>query len=401
MADEGFFSNMKFMDLFLPAAGAVASAYNPHIGRGLYTGMNLFSTFAEFQNNAKRWKQQQVEWEREQEARETGQEAIGTYSRFTQGLLGDKEEEARRAATASWDDSTTLGAEGGAGPTLASTEEPMGPEDMKARFTDIVGQEPGQFGLFGDEGPPMDMEAPQALAPLGGAEIPMPDLHQGLIEAGMESQLAGDPDYQALRERQAAVELLRGTFGAGQGATISSLGNIVQGSTAAAQERARAGEAKKFADEGRLDQFIYKQILADEQAKQAYGLQEKITEEQQARQENWGVIAEGLYKTGDVASMDYETLIREERLMIGEIGKITPFVSEDDPASVKVRDIAMRRLESIRLLIEAEERRQGFIPPGGGELDGDGMGRTETPEQRRAKEALNAQRKLRGLPPIQ
>jgi hypothetical protein len=63
--DGGLFSGLKFSDIWFPAAASIASMYNPHIGRGLQTGMNLFNSFQDFQNSARYYKQLKEQQERE------------------------------------------------------------------------------------------------------------------------------------------------------------------------------------------------------------------------------------------------------------------------------------------------------------------------------------------------
>ena len=79
MADEGLFSGLKFTDVFIPAAGAVASMYNPYIGRGLQTGMNLFNTMASFKNSAQYYKHLKEQQERLDAAGQLAAEGIDTY----------------------------------------------------------------------------------------------------------------------------------------------------------------------------------------------------------------------------------------------------------------------------------------------------------------------------------
>jgi len=61
----GLFSGLKFTDVFFPAAAAAASAYNPYIGRGLQTGLNVFNSMASFQDSARYYKHLKEQQERE------------------------------------------------------------------------------------------------------------------------------------------------------------------------------------------------------------------------------------------------------------------------------------------------------------------------------------------------
>ncbi len=117
---EGLFSGLKFTDVFFPAAAAAASMYNPYIGRGLQTGMNLFNTMAGFQDSARYYKQLQEDREREDAGK---QKATVSLSQHIARL---REQEAGIAGR----------------PGMLEDAGPLLDESQTS-----------QFGMFGDEGP--------------------------------------------------------------------------------------------------------------------------------------------------------------------------------------------------------------------------------------------------------
>lgn len=156
MAEEGgLFSGLKFTDIFFPAAASVASMYNPHIGRGLQTGLNMFNSFQDFQNSARYYKQLKEQNERQQagvdEARAGLDVLVGTYQ----------------------DRYDAAGGQMGAGDPRR--EGPILDESETSKHT-----------LFGEEGP--------ELADPGNFSLHMKEM-EGIKE---EAALAGGPMGQAL-----------------------------------------------------------------------------------------------------------------------------------------------------------------------------------------------------------
>lgn len=154
MAENGgLFSGMKFTDLFFPAAGAIASMYNPHIGRGLQTGMNMFNSFQDFQNSARYYKQLKQQQEREQvgidESRVGFQENIAAIEGDIAGLG-------------------------------------LQPGDLRREGPILDESETSKFTLYGEEGP--------ELADPGNFSLHMKEL-EGIKE---EAELAGGPAGQAM-----------------------------------------------------------------------------------------------------------------------------------------------------------------------------------------------------------
>ena len=83
--DGGLFSGLKFSDIWFPAAASIASMYNPHIGRGLQTGMNLFNSFQDFQNSSRYYKQLKEQQEREQSGIDSARAGIEKEIGLIQG----------------------------------------------------------------------------------------------------------------------------------------------------------------------------------------------------------------------------------------------------------------------------------------------------------------------------
>lgn len=120
--DGGLFSGLKFSDIWFPAAASIASMYNPHIGRGLQTGLNLFNSFQDFQNSARYYKQLKEQQEREQAGIDKARAGIQTELGLIQADIN-------------------------ALPTARLQGDPRGQGPL------LDESETSKFTLFGDEGP--------------------------------------------------------------------------------------------------------------------------------------------------------------------------------------------------------------------------------------------------------
>lgn len=151
--DGGLFSGLKFTDIFFPAAGAVASMYNPHIGRGLQTGMNMFNSFQDFQNSARYYKQLKEDNERQQAGIEEAKAGIGVSISDIQGDIAGL-------------------------PGLQ--------RDMRDEGPLLDESQTSKYSLFGDEGP--------ELADPGNFSLHMKELE----DIKQQAALTGGPSGQAL-----------------------------------------------------------------------------------------------------------------------------------------------------------------------------------------------------------
>ena len=330
MADEGLFSNLKFTDIFFPAAAAAASAYNPHIGRGLQTGMNLFNSVAAFQHDVKGFRQQQREWEKMLEDEQRAKEAAGRYAGFVDKQVTDREEAERKAIIAQMDGATTFGVHGPEGPALASFQEPMSDEDMKQRFSEVATQiAPQEFDVFGGTqlpGPTLEEQFAETAAPRTSEALPW------LVDERVQTSLSEDPEYAAMLERQAATNLAGGTMALGPGSSIAALGNLGLGATSAAQEKARVANYFKELEGMQEAEFMRGQIGREARHSDALALQEEITSQKNQRGKNYRtVMAEIMGKNAMAGSFTPEEAGAELRRTAAVIEDMKLVMDPDDP----------------------------------------------------------------------
>jgi hypothetical protein len=266
MADDGLFSNLKFTDILFPAAGAIASAYNPHIGRGLQSGMNLFNTMASFQGDIRKWKVLEEERKRELAALEQAQGAAGEYLGGLEGRAAD----IKRRYTDMFKEEMDF-PQGPGGAALASVEEPMSEEDfqkaMEASIDPAAG--PGIFGRQNIMGVSPEGQAELAGDPVASfqaqmaasAPPPMSEAIPGLLDERVSEALSLDPQYDAVQREIALAKLMGGTMAAGPGSSIATLGHSALGSQDLAQETQRMLDAIGAQDEYAKNRFIENQYL--------------------------------------------------------------------------------------------------------------------------------------------
>jgi len=184
-SEDGLFSGMRFTDILFPAAASIASAYNPYIGRGLQTGMNLFNTMASFQQSAKYWKhlkQQQEEQERAITEGQGGMDVILERLRQKQAL-----------------------------------SESQAPQQIRDAEWDKVG------GLrFSDVGIPLPMnQTPEAYETLAS-----PPISEDVIQQRASAGLQEDKGYQALLDNIAYTQGLKGAFRSSPAGAMSTIGSL-------------------------------------------------------------------------------------------------------------------------------------------------------------------------------
>lgn len=184
--NEGLFSNLRFSDIFFPAAASIASAYNPYIGYGLNTGMAMFNTMADFQHGLRAYKMA-----REQQRRE--EEEIANLRTGTSALAGITEE------------------------NLALHRKYKNKEltqdyEQTAAGLDQLGQAPG---------------APLSHLPIRWSEM-VGGGKQLDPAAGMEESLYYDDEYRALQEQLNHLKWGEAAAGASPGSVASMISGLGQ-----------------------------------------------------------------------------------------------------------------------------------------------------------------------------
>jgi len=261
MADEGLFSNLRFTDVLFPAIATAASAYSPYAARGLNSGMNLFNTMAQFQNDTRRWKSINAEEKRLKEALEQGQVAAGEYLSPIEG----RQEEIKRRYTEAYRDELDY-PQGAEGATIASVPEPMSEEDFKQAMQEsmtpgsedkwALGVPPDQqAGLVGDPAGSFQGEMAASAPPKFTEAAPW------YLEQQVERGLFDDPEYQALGRESALTKLMGGTMALSPGSAVATLGNSALGSQDLAQEKQRMIETIQGQDAYAENQFLRNQEL--------------------------------------------------------------------------------------------------------------------------------------------
>jgi hypothetical protein len=197
MANEGLFSDLKFTDIFFPAAAAVASAYNPYVGSGIRTGLDLFNSMAGFKNNLQYW--QEMKRAREEQDRRNAdlQEAIGGLDSYLTQRQNRLENTAGQQIRGEVDEKTLQQMFAGGMPM-----EIPGVPGMMPGFSPGAGQQ--WEGRFSDLPPEVIQQ--QALQRLQDPTNP----------------LSGQ--YAALQERQAMIPVLEAGAPLNAGSVLSTLG---------------------------------------------------------------------------------------------------------------------------------------------------------------------------------
>lgn len=186
--NEGLFSNLRFSDIFFPAAASIASAYNPYIGYGLNTGMAMFNTMADFQHGLRAYKMAREQQRKEEEALGTFQGGIDKNTEFLKQRLSEQDQLRLQLGDLqdNWQQ-TASGIERLV--TLPGSQL----EGIPLRFSDMVG--------VGKE-----------LDPSG--ELP--------------GRVVDEDAYQAMRDRIASNELARAMSGVSGGSAASFLAGLGQ-----------------------------------------------------------------------------------------------------------------------------------------------------------------------------
>jgi hypothetical protein len=230
----GLYGGLTFKDLLFPAAGAIASAYNPYIGYGLQTGMNMFNSFASFQNDLKHWKQQREEQEQLLAAKDDLRRGAKEFITFREGRLGEAEEVAADAA-----------------------KRQMG--------QDIINRPPAVDMPTAPWMP--GVSARDAVAGMVGGATPNPTLGEIFpnYDQDIRSALIRDQDVIAEREALAGSRLGQSEIAASPGSAAQMLGLLSTRAHDAARERGRFNEAWKKTEESRQNEFLNKQALKNQE----------------------------------------------------------------------------------------------------------------------------------------
>lgn len=189
-SEDGLFSGMRFTDILFPALASMASAYNPHIGRGLQTGMGLFNSMANFQQSARYWKHLKQQREDQEQAILEGQSGMDVI------LERLREKQA-----------------------LSEGQAPQGVRD--AEWDKVGGLRFSDAGI-GFLNPPMPMnQTPEAYETLAS-----PPISEDVIRQRATSNLQEDKGYQALLDNLAYTQGLRGAFRASPAGAMSTIGSL-------------------------------------------------------------------------------------------------------------------------------------------------------------------------------
>jgi len=327
MADEGLFSNLKFTDIFFPAAATVASAYSPHAARGLQSGMNMFNTFAAFQNDARKWKEITAQQKLLKEQLEQGQAAVGEYLEPIEGRASEIE----RRWTEAYRDELDY-PQGAEGATIASVEEPLSEEDFKQMMEQQITSPPeeggfalgvapeAQAGLMGDPAGQFQDRMAATAPPKFTEAAPW------YLEQQVEGALFDDPEYQALQREINLSKLMGGTMGLSPGAATSVLGYSALGSQDLAQERERLATTMAEQEAYAQNRFLEGQLSKRQE-----------TQEQQNRANIWQA----------KKAADYEAWAQTA----DQIQSLT----EDNINQMSLKDLITAKNRTLALIKQAEE----------------------------------------------
>jgi len=252
---EGLFSNLKFTDILIPGIGAAASAYNPYIGQGLQTGMNLFNSMSSFQNDLRYWKKIKEDQEREDKDLDSLRRGASGYIDFASGLTAQSEDNIRRGLIQGINEQGRDAASQGV------------PESLS----------PGPPGL------PDNQFFPGApLRP----DVTFADL---MPEKEMEERasraLFSDAGHRGLQEREQAARLAQSGIGISPGSAMQTLGILGQQAFGQQIEKDRLDEvlaqdearyirkikSDEAARRGRIDEVRKSTDIRTEAQKEVYG----------------------------------------------------------------------------------------------------------------------------------
>jgi len=287
MPEQGLFSGLKFTDILFPALAAGASAYNPHIGRGLTTGMNLFNSMASFQNDARKWKAAKEEADLLKENLQQGHEAVRNYV----GQKQQRADEYRRRISDQMREELDF-PQGPGGVAIASVKEPLSEEDFAKGLQSALqpdtdqnwsmGVRPqDQKDLYGDQGAVLQERLDASPPPKFSEAAPW------YLEQKVDSKLFDDPEYRALQQEIALGEMMGGTMALAPGAATSVLGYSALGTQDLDQERVRMLEAIKAQEGYAQNRFIEDQILKRQETEEVGKRAQSYAELDKQKKENW------------------------------------------------------------------------------------------------------------------
>jgi len=227
MADEGLFSGLKFTDVLFPALAAGASAYNPYIGYGLQTGMNVFNTMGQFQNDLKKWKMIREEQERMDAAAD---EYKAAASQNIEGL-GSQIEQRRRYADQDlrMDLTNEILQGGGIGAPSFMPQEDLSSLPLQMQ----------QQAALQASGPQSDIDLQ------GAFPDRMPkfsDILSAQADPMLERQMFEDPAQQALRKERDEKMLAAAGIDLSPGSAVQTMGILGEQAHGTDQEMRRLQE---------------------------------------------------------------------------------------------------------------------------------------------------------------
>jgi hypothetical protein len=348
MADEGLFSGLKFTDVLFPALAAGASAYNPYIGYGLQTGMNVFNTMGQFQNDLKKWKMIREEQERMDAAAD---EYKAAASQNIEGLRSQIEQRRRYADQDLRMDLTNEILQGGG----IGAPSFMPQEDLSSLPLQMQ-----QQAALQASGPQSDIDLQ------GAFPDRMPkfsDIISAQADPMLERQMFEDPAQQALRKELAEKKLASAGIDLSPGSAVQTMGILGEQAHGTDQEMRRMQEvlrqdgmrqerdliAGEISRRGQMD-VIERQAEVNLAAKkEGYAAWQAVSTQIDAAMKDKGMSLEDLH---DVAQ-DAEQALADLMMVTGE--------NSPDVRKARIR---------LNGLYQRIELRQGQSPEG---KEGDGM----------------------------
>lgn len=213
MAQSGVFSGLKFADIAFPAAATIASAYNPYIGYGLQTGMNLFNTAAGFQDNLRRWKHIKEQQELEDQRMDEFDRGITEHLGFLGDISNYEADRYKRDLTGKSNEQlNTATAAAAAMPTAGGFNPWQALQATGAQYTDLPGA-------------------------------------QEEIQGRYDETLLGDPGYRAARTQEETLRLAQSGMRLSPGSAMQTAGILGEQAHGAARELARIKAVQKSNEE--------------------------------------------------------------------------------------------------------------------------------------------------------
>lgn len=366
-SQDGLFSGLRFTDILFPAAASIASAYNPYIGRGLQTGMNLFNTMANFQQSAQYWKQLKEQQEREAEQIARAQEAAGPLVSFQEQLAAARRAEIEEQQRRAMEGQTFQGPSGSPVPR------------------DSVSGLPTGYNVFG----------PETLQGLDELQAPTPsddlmrsagvnrfsDMIPLTMQSRTESAALNDPAYVAAMQRALGMKFQAEGLPLSPAGAMSTIGGFGQQAHGQQLDIEQARELYKTINEYQEDQVVRDLLLKGVSQENALEVLAKSEEKKINTQNNWAKIQATMNAVGDESplGMKDDVLFRNLRLAKQALDQASIFSNPNDPQQVADIQGWRRIVYDLEEEWEARKRRRGGSGDEGGtnSTSGDASSRAE------------------------